>query len=74
MCVVCAHVKSYIMLQGFLDEKQTENALKWIASEMKKGKDVAHLETLLDKILGTGLSERDLEAEEAWEKAHRKDG
>jgi len=56
-----------------MSKSSTSKELDKIAEFLKNGGDYNNYEEYLDKILGTGLKERDLEAEEMFERKHREE-
>lgn len=53
-----------------LDNEQA--VLAAVEKAIKRGADPEHFTPLLDKLLGTEMSERNLDVEEAWENSNRR--
>lgn len=75
MCRFCSTVEDDRKANGgFLTEEQSRIALEEIANRILCGEPAEHFQKVLDSILETEMADRDLDAEEAWEKANRNDG
>jgi len=63
MCKVC---------KMSLDDE--EAVFEAIELRIKNGANPEHFQSILDKLLGTEMGDRDEEAEEAWESNRKKNG
>jgi hypothetical protein len=54
------------------NEQEPNTVLDTIAASLKRGADYASYDKVIDKLLGTELADRDLEAEEAFELNNRR--
>ena len=64
MCLVCRKIRKR---PSPLNSSDTSLSLKDIEKAIKSGSNPNHFESLVDEILGTGLSRQDGEANQAWE-------
>jgi hypothetical protein len=64
MCAICRRIEA----TEFIDE---EEALALIAEGIGNGQLAKHFDGVLDRVLGTEMTERNREVEEAWEKGNR---